>query len=127
MSTTKLDAVRTKVAKMSDEALSDLFTASFEGAVSGRNSEVSIPNFECEVKRAAADPRPVIEVSVFEMADTSSKDEICKKDGKGKIVSVAKEVAAISVTLPDDQVAAFQLEDCLNLSATSYMLCYRLA
>jgi len=120
------DAIRAKVARLSDEMLSDLFTASFEGTVSGRSSNVSIPNFECEVKRVAADTRPTVEVSVFEMADSSSKDEVCQKDAKGKIVKVAKEIAAISVKLPDDAMAAFQLEDCLNLSATSYMLVYRL-
>jgi hypothetical protein len=112
---------------MSDESLSDLFTASFEGAVSSRSSTVSISNFECEVKRTAADVRPSIEVSVFEMADTSPKDKVCKKDEKGKVVSTAKEVSKISVKLPDDKVAEFDLEDCLNLSATSYMLVYRLA
>lgn len=117
---------KSKIAKLSDETLAGMFSTAFKGAVGDKDSKVIIPNVECSVKRKAADPRPVVEVSIFEMAGTTPKDKVCTKDKSGVLNVVAKNLAKIQVELHDGSKAIFRLNDCLNLSATSFMLCYQL-
>ena len=113
------------VNRVPNERLEDLFREAILAKMDDASCAMRFQEFDLDIRKEVGQP-VLVDMTVFGMADDTTKDTFVTKDASGNDVVISGG-GSVSVTLDDDSVVKFVFSAIVNLNATDYLVTYRLS
>ena len=111
------------VKRLSDDRLETMVSEALEARMAEHECKMAFQQFDVKIRKEIDKP-VFVDITVFGMADDTTKDEFqSMKNGKMEVVKGGE---GFNLKLDDDSVASFTFAGVLNLNATDYLVTYRL-
>ena len=113
------------VSRVPNERLEDLFEEAIRSKLTEEDCKLNIQEFDVDIRKELDQSGVFVDMTVYGMANNTTKDDFAKTDKKGNI-EVVKGGGSFAVKLDDDSVVKFAFSNITNLNATDYLVTYRL-